>query len=92
MPIFTSIGKFTELMIQVFTKPERWKVYPKLITKEMDKIGLQSVGIMSLLVLFMGAVVAVQTASNIESGWVPRWTIGYTTRQSIILEFSSTIV
>jgi phospholipid/cholesterol/gamma-HCH transport system permease protein len=58
----------------------------------MDKIGLQSVGIMSLLVLFMGAVVAVQTASNIESGWVPRWTIGYTTRQSIILEFSSTIV
>jgi phospholipid/cholesterol/gamma-HCH transport system permease protein len=92
MPIFSSIGSYTELMIQVFTKPEKWKVYPKLIAKEMDKIGLQSVGIVSLLVLFMGAVVAVQTASNIESGWVPRWTIGYTTRQSIILEFSSTIV
>jgi phospholipid/cholesterol/gamma-HCH transport system permease protein len=58
----------------------------------MDKIGLQSVGIVSLLVLFMGAVVAIQTASNIESGWIPRWTIGYTTRQSIILEFSSTVV
>jgi phospholipid/cholesterol/gamma-HCH transport system permease protein len=92
MPIFTGVGKYASLMSQVFSKPEKWRIYPKLIIKEMDKIGLQSVGIVSLLVLFMGAVVAVQTASNIESGWVPRWTIGYTTRQSIILEFSSTIV
>jgi phospholipid/cholesterol/gamma-HCH transport system permease protein len=40
----------------------------------------------------MGGVVAIQTASNIDSGWIPRWTIGFTTRQSIILEFSSTVV
>jgi phospholipid/cholesterol/gamma-HCH transport system permease protein len=63
-----------------------------MVIKEMDKIGLQSVGIVALLVLFMGAVVAIQTASNIESGWIPRWTVGFTTRQSIILEFSSTVV
>jgi phospholipid/cholesterol/gamma-HCH transport system permease protein len=80
------------LMGRVFSRPEKLRVYPPLIIKEMDKIGLQSVGIVSLLVLFMGAVVAIQTASNIESGWIPRWTIGYTTRQSIILEFSSTVV
>lgn len=79
-------------MGRVFSRPEKFRVYPKLIIREMDKIGLQSVGIVSLLVLFMGAVVAIQTASNIESGWIPRWTIGYTTRQSIILEFSSTVV
>ncbi|MEY2938271.1 MAG: hypothetical protein RL062_860 [Bacteroidota bacterium] len=79
-------------MGRVFSRPEKLRVYPPLIIKEMDKIGLQSVGIVSLLVLFMGAVVAIQTASNIESGWIPRWTIGYTTRQSIILEFSSTVV
>ncbi|MEY3598445.1 MAG: hypothetical protein RL521_867 [Bacteroidota bacterium] len=79
-------------MGRVFSRPEKFRVYPQLIIREMDKIGLQSVGIVSLLVLFMGAVVAIQTASNIESGWIPRWTIGYTTRQSIILEFSSTVV
>ncbi len=79
-------------MGRVFSRPEKFRVYPPLIIREMDKIGLQSVGIVSLLVLFMGAVVAIQTASNIESGWIPRWTIGYTTRQSIILEFSSTVV
>jgi len=40
----------------------------------------------------MGAVVALQTASNIESGWIPKWTVGYTTKQTMIYEFSSTIV
>ncbi len=92
MPIFSSIGRYSILMGRVFSRPEKFRVYPPLIIREMDKIGLQSVGIVSLLVLFMGAVVAIQTASNIESGWIPRWTIGYTTRQSIILEFSSTVV
>jgi phospholipid/cholesterol/gamma-HCH transport system permease protein len=92
MPIFSSVGKYSFLMGRVFSRPEKFRIYPPLIIREMDKIGLQSVGIVSLLVLFMGAVVAIQTASNIESGWIPRWTIGYTTRQSIILEFSSTVV
>ncbi|MBM3427383.1 MAG: ABC transporter permease [Bacteroidetes bacterium] len=92
MPIFSSIGRYSILMGRVFSRPEKFRVYPTLVIREMDKIGLQSVGIVSLLVLFMGAVVAIQTASNIESGWIPRWTIGYTTRQSIILEFSSTVV
>jgi phospholipid/cholesterol/gamma-HCH transport system permease protein len=40
----------------------------------------------------MGAVVTLQTAANIDSGWIPKWTIGFTTRQTMILEFSSTIV
>lgn len=92
MPIFKSIGSYSSLMGRVFSKPEKARVYFPLIIKEMDKIGLQSVGIVSLLVLFMGGVVAIQTASNIDSGWIPRWTIGFTTRQSIILEFSSTVV
>jgi phospholipid/cholesterol/gamma-HCH transport system permease protein len=92
MPIFKSIGSYSSLMGRVFSKPEKARVYFPLIVKEMDKIGLQSVGIVSLLVLFMGGVVAIQTASNIDSGWIPRWTIGFTTRQSIILEFSSTVV
>jgi phospholipid/cholesterol/gamma-HCH transport system permease protein len=42
--------------------------------------------------MFMGAVVTLQTAANIDSGWIPRWTIGFTTRQTVVLEFSSTIV
>ena len=90
--IFAHIGRYFILLGSVFSKPERGKVYRRLIAQEIDKIGLQSLGIVVLLSLFMGAVVTLQTAANIDSGWIPRWTIGYTTRQTMILEFSSTIV
>ena len=90
--LYFHIGKYFLLMVSTFTKPEKRKIYWKLIIQEIDKIGLQSLGIVALLSLFMGAVVTLQTAANIDSGWIPRWTIGYTTRQTMILEFSSTIV
>jgi phospholipid/cholesterol/gamma-HCH transport system permease protein len=90
--IYYNIGRYCLLMVNVFTKPERRGLYKNLIVKELDKIGLQSLGIVALLSLFMGAVVTLQTASNIDSAWIPRWTIGFTTRQTMILEFSSTIV
>jgi phospholipid/cholesterol/gamma-HCH transport system permease protein len=79
-------------MRRVFSRPEKKRIYYPLITEEMMKIGVQSVGIVALLAFFMGAVVALQTASNIESGWIPKWTVGYTTKQTMIYEFSSTIV
>ncbi len=79
-------------MGQVFSRPEKGKVYRRLIVDEMYKLGVQSLGIVALLSLFMGAVVTLQTAANIDSGWIPKWTIGFTARQTMILEFSSTIV
>lgn len=76
----------------VFSRPEKRSLYRKLTVDEMYKLGVQSLGIVALLSMFMGAVVTLQTAANIDSGWIPKWTIGFTTRQTMILEFSSTIV
>ncbi|MEN9640713.1 MAG: hypothetical protein RLZZ262_2582 [Bacteroidota bacterium] len=90
--LFGHIGRYTMLLGQVFSRPARASEYRRLIVDELDKIGLQSLGIVALLSFFMGAVVTIQTAANIDSGWIPKWTIGYTTRQTMILEFSSTIV
>jgi phospholipid/cholesterol/gamma-HCH transport system permease protein len=90
--LFSHIGRYSILLGQVFTRPARTSEYRKLIVDELDKIGLQSLGIVALLSFFMGAVVTIQTAANIDSGWIPKWTIGFTTRQTMILEFSSTIV
>jgi phospholipid/cholesterol/gamma-HCH transport system permease protein len=89
---YYNIGRYFIFLTSVFTRPERRGVYYRLIVQELDKIGLQSLGIVALLSLFMGAVVTLQTAANIDSGWIPKWTIGFTTRQTMILEFSSTIV
>ncbi|MBL7944168.1 MAG: ABC transporter permease [Flavobacteriales bacterium] len=90
--LIRSIGRYFLLLADVFGKPERFAIYRRLTVAEIDKIGLQSIGIVALLSLFMGAVVTLQTAAQIDSGWIPKWTIGFTTRQTMILEFSPTII
>jgi phospholipid/cholesterol/gamma-HCH transport system permease protein len=57
----------------------------------LESIGIQSVGIVALLSLFMGAVICLQTAHQI-GGWIPAYTIGFTVRQTMILEFSPTLI
>lgn len=80
------------LMFRVFSKPEKFSIYRKNFVKEIDKIGLSSVGIVALMSTFIGIVIALQTASNIDSPLLPTYTVGFTVRQSIILEFSPTII
>ena len=92
MQIFFHIGRFFLLMRTTFRRPEKWKLFFRLMVTEIDKIGVQSVGIVALLSLFMGAVICLQTAAQIESGWIPLYTVGFTVRQTMILEFAPTII
>lgn len=87
-----TFGKYLALMGQVFSRPERIKIYFKEFTKEVEKLGVNSIGIVVLISLFIGAVIAVQIKLNIESPWMPRWTVGYVTREILVLEFSSAIM
>lgn len=59
---------------------------------EMDKLGLASVGIVAIISVFMGAVLAIQMAFNIDTPLIPSYTIGFVTRQSVELEFAPTII
>jgi len=76
----------------VFTKPERGKIYYSLIVKEIDKLGIHSIGIVAIISAFMGAVITLQTAYNTENPFLPEYLIGLAARDSILLEFSSTII
>ncbi|SFT67815.1 phospholipid/cholesterol/gamma-HCH transport system permease protein [Lishizhenia tianjinensis] len=87
-----NIGKYFILLKQVLTQPERFRVYTKRVANEWETIGLNSMGIVGILSVFMGAVIALQTASNMDSPLLPKYTIGYITRSSTILEFSPTII
>ena len=80
------------LLGKVFQKPEKRNIYFQQIVIELDKLGLQSLGIVAIISLFMGAVITIQTASSLDSALVPLNTIGYATRQSIILELAPTII
>lgn len=87
-----NIGKYFGMMRLVFTRPERFNIYRKRTLSEIETIGLNSIGIVAILSVFMGAVISLQTASNMDSPFLPKYTIGYITRSSTILEFSPTII
>jgi phospholipid/cholesterol/gamma-HCH transport system permease protein len=92
MKYFYHLGRYFNLMRQVFRRPEKFKIYRHQVIAEMDKLGLQSVGIVALISTFMGAVLTIQTAFNIDNPLIPRYTVGYATRQAMVLEFAPTII
>ncbi|MFQ5335071.1 MAG: MlaE family ABC transporter permease [Flavobacteriales bacterium] len=79
-------------MSQVFRLPEKPAIFRKTVIHEMVSLGLGSLGIIAIISVFIGAVITIQTASNIESALIPLYAVGYTARQSVILEFSPTII
>ena len=90
-PIAT-VGKYLMLMGRTFSRPERFRVYFKQYVSEMVQLGVNSIGIVLLISFFIGAVITIQIKLNIESAWMPRWVEGYTTREIMLLEFSSSIM
>jgi phospholipid/cholesterol/gamma-HCH transport system permease protein len=76
----------------VFSRPEKWSVFRRRLFEEIQRIGVDSIPIVGLMSVFMGGVIALQTASNMDSPLLPEYTIGYITRSSTILEFSPTIM
>lgn len=89
---FNGIGDYALLMARVFRKPESWKEIRKSFWREVDGLGLDSLWIVSIISLFMGAVVTIQTALNLEDPFIPDYYVAIAVRESIILEFSPTMV
>jgi len=86
------IGRYILLMRQVFKRPEKQSIYIRQIMVEIENLGLDSVGIVAFISTFMGAVLCIQMAFNIDTPFIPLYTIGFVTRQSVVLEFSPTII
>lgn len=92
MSLISSLGRFVLFVADVFRRSERRSVMYRLTLKEISELGLKSVWFVVFVSLFVGAVVSLQTAANMEGGWMPSYLIGYATRDAIILEFSPTII
>jgi phospholipid/cholesterol/gamma-HCH transport system permease protein len=88
----TSFGNYLVLMGRTFSRPERLRMFLKEYIKEMAQLGVNSIGIVLLISFFIGAVICIQMKLNIQSPWMPRWVTGYTTREIMLLEFSSSIM
>ena len=88
----TTLGQYLLLMGRTFSRPERMRMFFKQYIKEMAQLGVNSIGIVLLISFFIGAVICIQMKLNIQSPWMPRWVSGYTTREIMLLEFSSSIM
>lgn len=80
------------LMARVFKKPQKFSVYFRQIVFEINNIGISSLPIIAIISVFMGGIITIQAAFGFNSPWVPLYAVGFTTRESILLEFSPTIV
>ncbi len=90
MSYLAAIGKYFIMVREVFKKPTKWPIMKSLILKEIDELIYGSMGIIIFIAFFIGGVVTIQTALNLNSPFLPKSLIGFATRQSVILEFAPT--
>ncbi len=89
---FLNIGRYFILMKRVFSKPEKFSIFRNRIFEEINILGVGSLGIVAIISTFLGAVITIQSAFNFTNPITPAYAVGVTVRDSLILEFSPTIV
>ncbi len=77
---------------QVFKRPQKSSIFKENVFKEIEELGLKSIGIVAFISFFVGGVVAIQTGLNVDNPWIPKYLIGFATKRSIILEFAPTFM
>ena len=92
MSFFTHFGRYLLMIKGMFTKPENAKMFWKEFMHQCNDIGIGSLGIVSIISVFIGAVSAVQTAYQLVSPVIPLTTIATIVRDTVILEFAPTLV
>ena len=88
----SQIGKYFIMLKEIFNKPTKWSVMKQLIFKEIDDLIVGSLGIVAFISFFVGGVVSIQTALNLTNPLIPKYLVGFATRQSVILEFAPTFI
>ena len=92
MKYLHDIGTYFLMIKEVFRKPTKWSVMKTLILKDIDDLIIGSLGIVAFISFFVGGVVTIQTALNIDNPLIPDYLVGFATRQSVILEFGPTFI
>ncbi len=87
-----ALGRYLRLMGRTLTVPDRLRMFGRQYYQEIIQLGVNSIGIVLLISFFIGAVICIQIKVNIQSAWMPFWVSGYTTREIMLLEFSSSIM
>ncbi len=87
-----TFGRYCLFMRRVFSKPEKWGVFGKRTVAEISKLGVDSIPLVLIISLFIGAVITIQMQLNISSPLIPKYSVGLATRDIVLLEFSNSIL
>ena len=91
MNAIEKVGEYSSLMYRTFTKPDRWSIFWKQYVNEVKKQGIDSLAIVVIISTFIGAVITIQMVLNTENPLLPTYSTGLATRDTLLLEFSSSI-
>ncbi|WP_340111768.1 MlaE family ABC transporter permease [Maribellus mangrovi] len=92
MGFFFHIGRYFAMLKRVFARPERHKMYFRQLFLEIDNLGVNSVWIVLIISIFIGGIMTIQFAHAMENPLYPSELVGLGTRDTLILEFSSTML
>jgi len=87
-----TFGKYCLFIQRVFTIPDKWKVFFQRTVSEVTKLGVDSIPLVIVISLFIGAVITIQMQLNITSPLIPAYSTGLATRDIVLLEFSNSIL
>ena len=77
MKFLYKLGSYLIFIRKAFSRPEKRSVYTKEVIVEFEKLGLNSIVLVVIISFFIGAVLTLQTAYNMQSPLLPRYLIGY---------------
>ncbi|MDR0872423.1 MAG: ABC transporter permease [Prevotellaceae bacterium] len=90
--LLQQVGEYAILMRKTFGKPDSWRLFFRQYSKELEKQGIDSLGITVIISVFIGAVITIQMVLNTENPLLPTYATGLATRDTLLLEFSSSIL
>lgn len=88
----SNVGKYALFMARVFTRIPRLKIMCKRTIFEISKLGVDSIPLVIVISLFIGAVCTIQMELNTSSPLLPSYAVGLATRDIVLLEFSNSIL
>lgn len=87
-----TFGRYCLFVGRVFSIPDRWSQFGKRTLQEVHKLGIDSIPLVLIISLFIGAVITIQMELNTTSPLMPAYAVGLATRDIVLLEFSNSIL
>ena len=88
----SQFGKYCLFIARAFSIPDKWKVFGRRTVQEISKLGVDSIPLVIIISVFIGAVCTIQMKLNTSNPLMPAYSVGLATRDIVLLEFSNSIL